>query len=67
VSLLRQRLGKDPWHVFSYHGKRIMQVSTKAWYAALMNAGIEVFRWYDLRHTWASWREQAGTPLFASQ
>ena len=53
--------------MFSYHGKRIMQVSTKAWYAALMNAGIEVFRWYDLRHTWASWREQAGTPLFASQ
>jgi integrase len=65
--LLRQRLGKHPMYVFGYHGKRITQVSTKAWYAALKNAGIEDFRWHDLRHTWASWHVQAGTPLFALQ
>jgi hypothetical protein len=65
--LLRQRLGKHPMYVFSYHGKRITQVSTKAWYAALKNAGIEDFRWHNLRHTWASWHVQAGTPLFALQ
>ena len=56
-----------PTHVFSYLGKPIKQVSTKAWYAALTAAGIEDFRWHDLRHTWASWHVQSGTPLFPLQ
>jgi integrase len=53
--------------VFSYEGKSIRQVSTKAWYAALERAGITDFRWHDLRHTWASWHVQNGTPLHALQ
>ncbi|TLZ28905.1 MAG: hypothetical protein E6K29_10845 [Gammaproteobacteria bacterium] len=53
--------------VFTYGAKPVKQLSTKAWYKALARAGIESFRWHDLRHTWASWHVQNGTPLFALQ
>jgi integrase len=53
--------------VFTYQGKPVKQVSTKAWYSALERAGIEDFRFHDLRHTWASWHVQNGTPIFALQ
>ena len=56
-------MGRHPTHVFSYHGKPIKQISTKAWYAALAAAGIEDFRWHDVRHTWASWHVMSGTNL----
>ncbi|WP_370546384.1 site-specific integrase [Edwardsiella tarda] len=41
--------------------------SNKAWRSALRRAGIENFRFHDLRHTWASWLIQAGVPLSALQ
>jgi integrase len=67
VALIRARVGKHETHVFSYRGKRVRQTSTKAWRAALQRVGIENFRWHDLRHTWASWHVQAGTPLHVLQ
>lgn len=47
-------------HVFTYKGQPIKQVNTQAWYKALRRAGIQDFRWHDLRHTWASWLSQEG-------
>jgi integrase len=67
VVVLREQIGKHATHVFSYQGKPLRQVNTKAWRKALSRAGIENFRWHDLRHTWASWHVQAGTPLHVLQ
>jgi len=64
---LEKQIGKHPTIVFTYSGESIEQVSTAAWYKALKRAGIEDFRWHDLRHTWASWAVQSGVPLFALQ
>jgi len=63
IAVLKEQLFKHQARVFVYQGQPIFNVSTKAWYAALKRAGIENFRWHDLRHTWASWHVQAGTPL----
>lgn len=53
--------------VFAKAGKPVHQTSTRAWREALKRAGIEDFCWHDLRHTWASWHVQNGTPLHVLQ
>lgn len=58
----RQSGVHDVW-VFPYNGKPIRKCSTKAWAKAKKRANIEDFKWHDLRHTWASWHVQKGTPL----
>lgn len=63
LRVLTLQIGKHPVRVFSYKGEHISQVTTAAWYKALHRCGIIDFRWHDLRHTWASWHVQNGTPL----
>lgn len=49
--------------VFPYAGKQVKKASSAAWYRALKRAGLEDITWHGLRHTWASWHVQSGTPL----
>ena len=63
ILVLRRQMGKHSVRVFTFRGSPVHQVNTRAWKLALERAGIKDFRWHDLRHTWASWHVQSGTPL----
>jgi integrase len=67
VDVVRRQLGKHPEFVFTFRGKQVRWVNNTAWHAALKRAGIKNFRWHDLRHTWATFHMQAGTPLHVVQ
>lgn len=67
MRVLRGQIGQNSEWVFVYRGQPVERTSTLAWKMALKRAGIEDFRWHDLRHTWASWHVQAGTPLHVLQ
>ena len=67
VVLLRGLIGKHKKYVFTYNRKPVRRCNTKVWRRALTLSGIEDFRWHDLRHTWASWHVQNGTPMHVLQ
>jgi integrase len=71
VAVIRRQLGKDLLRVFvGYDGKPLDQWTSAArngWESGCKKAGIIDFRWHDLRHTWASWHVQLGTPLYVLQ
>ncbi|CAK0745506.1 integrase [Gammaproteobacteria bacterium] len=64
VEVLRRQVGRHKSRVFTFEGNPVSRANNHAWRKALKRAGIEEFRWHDLRHTWASWHVQAGTPLY---
>ncbi|MCF6355317.1 MAG: site-specific integrase [Candidatus Polarisedimenticolaceae bacterium] len=63
ILVLRRQIGKNLTWVFTYKKKPVTKANNHAWRKALLRAGIKNFRWHDLRHTWASWHVQQGTPL----
>jgi len=67
IAVLQKQLGKHRERVFTYRGKPIAATATKAWYGAVKRAGVEPLRFHDLRHTFASWHVQQGTPLSVLQ
>lgn len=62
VAVLEGEVGKNARYCFTYNGEPIRwELTNTAWHTALRKAGLEDFRFHDLRHTWASWHRQAGT------
>lgn len=43
------------------------KISNHAWRKACIRAKLPTLRFHDLRHTWASWHVQSGTPLAVLQ
>lgn len=62
ILALRGVQGQHKRWCFTYRGNR-MEAIGSAWKRALRRAGIEKFRFHDLRHTWASWHVMRGTSL----
>lgn len=67
IAVLQEQMGQHDKYVFTYQQRPVKQPNNWAWRKALKRAGIENFRWHDLRHTWASWHVQSGTPLHVLQ
>lgn len=63
VEVLKRWVGQHKDRVFLYRGVPVRRANGKAFRAALARANIDNFRWHDLRHTWATWHVQRGTPL----
>jgi integrase len=62
VAVLEAERGKHAQYCFTYRGAPIRwDVTNTGWQTATRKAGIDDFRFHDLRHTWASWHRQAGT------
>jgi integrase len=64
LQALRPWVGKDVGRVFvKPDGKPVREVPSKMWKRVLEKAGIDNFKWHDLRHTWASLMRQSGEGL----
>ncbi|MFA9499697.1 tyrosine-type recombinase/integrase [Mannheimia sp. E30BD] len=65
TELLKQQRGRHVKYVFvSSTGRPLDDINRKTFDAATKRCLLIDFHFHDLRHTWASWHVQAGTPLF---
>ena len=62
VDVIQAQVGLHHEFVFTYRG-RPMAKPKEGFAQALRDAGLEDFTWHGLRHTWATWHTQNGTPL----
>lgn len=64
-AVLTGRAGTHNHWVFTRDsGVHTSDINRKSFNLAAERAGLKDIHFHDLRHTWASWHVQAGTPLF---
>src|SRR5690606_27406238 len=66
MAVIQRRLATASRYVFTRDdgdGRRVGKHDRRAFQRACAGAGVAHFKWHDLRHTWASWHVQRGTPL----
>ena len=68
LSILKEQQGKHDTYVFTFKraprgGELPLSDANGAIFkGAASRAGVPWLRWHDMRHTWASWHIQGGTP-----
>jgi len=67
IVVLREQEGRHPVRVFTYEGRPVAKANASAFAKAVRRAELHEVCWHTLRHTWASWHVQAGTPLHVLQ
>lgn len=68
MTVIKRRQGLHQQYVFARVAIKAAEVDREQFNRAAKAAGLpDGFRFHDLRHTWASWHAQAGTPLLTLQ
>lgn len=55
LEALQSQRGKHPERVFTFRGKPFNSINQRVWKRVTGQAGLEGFRFHDLRHTFATW------------
>jgi integrase len=71
LHVLKAIQGANPFWVFTFRGQPVSEIKTsfqaacvRACVGRVSEAGLYTgFTWHGLRHTWATWHAQDGTPL----
>jgi integrase len=67
IAIARKWRGKHAERVFVFRKRPFHDCNGAYFKKATAAAGVPWLRWHDLRHTWASWHVQRGTPLHVLQ
>lgn len=64
IAVLEAWRGKHERYVFCFRKRApIKQVTTRMWRRVVKECGLEGLTFHMMRHSWASWHVQGGTPL----
>lgn len=64
IAVLEDWKGAHERYVFCFRKRApITQVATKMWRRVVKECGLEGVTFHSMRHSWASWQVQGGTPL----